>query len=192
MEAVEHGLVGYGGGDVVYGGWRHCRPGGELVEAIGGILREREGVGMLGRSKGVRMGEEAVELLGLDVAQQRSACAVEIMRGLSKEVCGEGVCGAISTGASRGCWHMYSRRAAALPCRPSWLRAQGPCGQRAAGAGPVSPACRGDEASRACKRREVKKKKRGRGGGGEEGEGEVEGEGEGERQESGVGREGCR
>ena len=110
MEAVERRLVRDGGGDVVYGGGRHCRPGREGVEAVGGIGREGEGVGMGGRGKRIRVREEAVELLGLDVAQQRRALTIEMVRGGTEEVCGKGVWAAISTGV----WEADRARAAGI------------------------------------------------------------------------------
>lgn len=129
LEAVEQGLVGYGGGDIVDGGRRHGRPGGEVVEVVGGgVVGKWEGRGIRRRGERVRVREEAVQLLGLNVAQQRGPCAFEVVRGASKEVCREGIWVAELAEAERGTGgqaQAYSRRAGLS--RPSQVG--GRCGK---------------------------------------------------------------
>lgn len=70
VEAVEQSLIGNGSSNIVDGGGRHSGPGGEMVEVIGSFVWEWEGRGIRRRTEGVRVREETIQLLGLDVAQQ--------------------------------------------------------------------------------------------------------------------------
>jgi hypothetical protein len=100
VEAMEQRLVGDGGGDVVDGRGRHCRPAGEVGEQVGRVGGERKGGwGRVG-GEGVRVREEAVELLGFHVAQQRGPAGVELAGRGAEEVCREGVCAGLERAAA--------------------------------------------------------------------------------------------
>jgi hypothetical protein len=114
IAVVEVRLVGDGGGDAVDGGGCHkVAPAGEVVDAVLGVGRWGEDVGV-GEVEGVGVGEEVGNGLALDVGQQR---VVRVVGRVEKA--GEGVWAQVSVraGGAQQREGAYSRTATGL-CRP--------------------------------------------------------------------------